>query len=157
MVFLAVEEKMKFADIPQFTHANWACDYELSRVWDAIEKWRNEDGLNIDPDFQRAHVWKPPQQTAFIEFMLRGGITGRDLYFNHPGWMRDWKGEFVMVDGKQRLEAIRRFFHNEIPAFDSLFKGFTDKINNLCMIRLHFTTVWTKEFLLISEISLIAY
>ena len=89
--------------------------------------------------------------------MLRGGITGRDLYFNHPGWMRDWKGEFVMVDGKQRLEAIRRFFHNEIPAFDSLFKGFTDKINNLCMIRLHFTTVWTKEFLLISEISLIAY
>jgi len=30
-------------------------------------------GLNLDPDFQRAHVWTEDKQIAFVEFCLRGG------------------------------------------------------------------------------------
>jgi hypothetical protein len=57
---------------------------------------------------------------------LRGGKSGRVIYFNHPGWMRDWKGTLTLIDGKQRLEAIRRFFDNEIPVFNSYWREYTD-------------------------------
>lgn len=135
----------RFRDIPRFIHANWACDYEFHRAWEAIEKWQKEDGLNLDPDFQRAHVWKTSQQTAFMEYMLRGGMAGRDIYFNHPGWEADFEGEFVLVDGKQRLEALRRFFQNEIPAFGSLFKDFADS-PRMCnaMFKFHVNKLRTR-------------
>jgi hypothetical protein len=59
---------------------------------------------------------------------LRGGKTGRVIYFNHPGWMRDYKGDFVIVDGKQRCEAVRRFLIDEIKVFGSFYSEFTDKV-----------------------------
>lgn len=81
--------------------------------------WVKELGLQLDPDFQRAHVWTREQQISFIEYFMRGGKSGRDLYFNHPNWMGAFRGEFVLVDGKQRIEAMRAFLDNEFPIFDS--------------------------------------
>jgi len=106
---------------------NWECDFGLDEVWNFVKKQQEDRlNLNLDPDFQRAHVWDEAKQIAWIEFILRGGKTGRVLYFNHPGWMRSFKGEMVIVDGKQRLEAIRRFCQNEIPVFGSYLKEYTD-------------------------------
>lgn len=123
---------MRFLDIPQLTRAgSWECDYELHCLWPFIEAKQRESGLNIDPDFQRAHVWTEAQQIAYLEFFLRGGKTGRVLYLNHPSWYTQiprWRSynDFVLVDGKQRLEAVRRFMHNEIRVFGSLFNEYTD-------------------------------
>lgn len=33
----------------------------------------------------------------------------------------------VLVDGKQRLEAVRRFLENEIPAFGVFYNDYEDK------------------------------
>lgn len=119
---------IRFNDIPQFTrHGSWECDYDLEGVLRFISDERKL-GLNMDPDFQRGHVWTTHQQSKWIEFFLRGGKTGRVLYFNHPGWHQEYKGEFVIVDGKQRCEAIRRFLGNEIKAFGSYYHEYTDKI-----------------------------
>jgi hypothetical protein len=121
----------RFQDIPQMTQAgSWECDFDLEGAWHQIKKWvAAEDGtspLDLNPDFQRAHVWTEAQQIAWLEFWLRGGKTGRVLYFNHSGWFRKWDGDFVVVDGKQRIEAIRRFLDNEIPTYGSLCREFTD-------------------------------
>jgi uncharacterized protein with ParB-like and HNH nuclease domain len=111
---------------------NYEVDYEIHRLWDWVEKQMNErhEGmavLNIDPDFQRPHVWKERQQRMWLEFILRGGKTGRVFYFNHPSWMRGYnKGEFVLVDGKQRLEALRKWMANEIKVFGSYKSEYTD-------------------------------
>jgi hypothetical protein len=124
--------KVYFQDIPQFTrHAS----YRVDVPWHMLEDQMNrsgegvEGGLQMDPDFQRAHVWTEEQQIRYIEFCLRGGMTGRDVYWNCPNFnaMRR-QGPFVLVDGKQRLTAILRFLHNEIPAFGHKFSNYGDRL-----------------------------
>jgi hypothetical protein len=39
------------------------------------------------------------------------------ILFNHPNWQGSYKGLMVLVDGKQRLEAVRKFVRNELPVF----------------------------------------
>ena len=101
-----------------------AAGYNINVSWDYLETWiadhqggTGAHGLDLDPDFQRAHVWTREQQTAYVEYVLRGGHAARELYFNCTGWMGDWRGPFVIVDGKQRLEAARAFLRGDVPAF----------------------------------------
>lgn len=138
----------RFSDIPQLTkQGSWECDFPLDDVWLQIEKWQRDEmggGLDINPDFQRGHVWTEAQQVAWLEFFLRGGKTGRVLYFNHVGWMRDWRGPFVIVDGKQRLEAIRRFLHNEIVVFGSHYREFTDRLRIIQTMKINVNDLNTR-------------
>ena len=118
----------KFQDIPQFTRD---ANYRVNQSWNYLQDWLDrqiEEELDISPPWQRAHVWNNDQRSRYVEFILRGGRSGRDLYFNHPGWMGSFKGEFVLVDGKQRLSAVCKFLNNEIPAFGTLYKDYEDKL-----------------------------
>ena len=82
----------------------------------------------MNPDFQRGHVWTEQQQIAFIEYFLKGGKSGKVIYFNHPHWGRYQENDMnmVCVDGLQRLTAIRRFINDEIRAFGGLYSEFED-------------------------------
>lgn len=99
--------------------------YRVNIPWDYLEdnlhRYTNErEGtalLDLEPDFQREHVWTIEQQIRYVEYILQGGMSGREIYFNCVGWMKDWKGPFVIVDGKQRLQAARKFLANELPVF----------------------------------------
>lgn len=118
-------------DIPQFTRSG---HYSVNTSWRFLESTLSEFaagyGLDLDPDFQRGHVWTEAQQIRYVEFILRGGKTGRELLFNKPGWGRtDNTSPLVLVDGKQRLEAVRRFLRNEITAFGSFLSEYGDKLN----------------------------
>jgi len=126
----------QFRDIPQFTQAG---NYEVSVAWQYLKEWinRNADDFNsgvfkgkfeMDPDFQRGHVWSESQQIRYIEFVLQGGHSSKVIYWNHPGWMKSWNGDMVLVDGKQRLSAVLRFLDDEIPAFGSLRSEYSDSM-----------------------------
>lgn len=110
---------MKLTDIPQFTRtANWKCDVGWSYLEEYINNHIKDSNLNLEPDFQRAHVWTQEQQSRYVEFILRGGNSGKDLYFNCKGWNYGLtEGPYVIVDGKQRLEAVRKFLRNELSVF----------------------------------------
>lgn len=119
---------MKFRDIKKFPHAAYRVDvgwhYLEKYVCDSIKNY----GLDLDPDFQRAHVWDDAQRTKYVEYILQGGTSGRELYFNCPEWSRGIRrGPYVIVDGKQRLRAVRMFLNNEIPAFGHLLCDYTDR------------------------------
>ena len=118
---------MNFSDFRTFPH----CSYRVDIGWDHLEFHIStsveETKLDLNPDFQRGHVWTEQQQSAFCEYILKGGTSGKELYFNHPGWMKDWKGEYVIVDGKQRLEAVRCFMRNEIKVFGHYLSEFSNK------------------------------
>ncbi len=119
----------RFADIPPFTKSGeWECSFGLDRLVAWVAEQQAEAGLNLDPDFQRGHVWTTRQQVKFPEFLLRRGRTSRTIYFNFPWWnqISPTVGEFVIVDGKQRLHAITRFILGEIRAFGCAFHEFTD-------------------------------
>lgn len=85
-----------------------------------MEAWLKEHeqyGMDMNPEFQRGHVWSEDQQRKYIEYILRGGISGREIYWNQAGWMNRFEGTLYLVDGKQRIEAVRRFMRDEIGIF----------------------------------------
>lgn len=104
---------MQFEDIRQFPRSSYSVDIS----WNYLEKFLQTSGeLDLDPDFQRDHVWTTEQRVAFVEYILRGGTSSRDIYFNNPGWSRGF-GVLQLIDGKQRLETARMFMRNELKVF----------------------------------------
>lgn len=104
--------------IPHYTQAA----YKVTIPWASLERtlddFEADYGLDLDPDFQRPFCWSPEQDARYVEHVLRGGATGRELLFNCPGWQgEEEEGPVVLVDGKQRLRAVRRFLADEVPAF----------------------------------------
>jgi uncharacterized protein with ParB-like and HNH nuclease domain len=119
---------MKYRDIPQYTsQGNYSPTMRLREFIKWIDENIEELGLQLNPDFQRGHVWTEEQQIKYIEHLLKGGRTANVIYFNHPNWMGSWKGDFVCVDGLQRTTAIQRFMNNEIPVFGIYLDEFEDK------------------------------
>lgn len=118
----------RFQDIPPFIRAS---NYRCNVGWEYVEDWIancNNQGIELDPDFQRAHVWTESQQTRYVEFVLRGGRSSRDIYFNCATWNADFNTPVYLVDGKQRLEAVRKFMRGELRAFGSLKTEYTDRL-----------------------------
>jgi hypothetical protein len=121
---------MKFRDIPQFPTAG----YVVNVSWTVLERRVGEDsdtryGLILEPDYQRGHVWTTGQQMAYVEYGLMGGEKSMDITLNCPGWMDDWRGPYELVDGLQRVTAVRRFMAGEIRAFGYLISEFEDKMD----------------------------
>jgi hypothetical protein len=113
---------MKFKDIEQFTSWGAAtCDVEWNDLEWKLDSYTTEYDLDLDPDFQRGHVWSPDKQIAYVEYILRGGQFSRHIIFNCAGWMKDFTGRMTLVDGKQRLQAVRLFMRNELPIFGGYY------------------------------------
>jgi len=68
--------------------------------------------LNLDPDYQRDHVWTDQQASSFVGFTLKTEGPNTPLIFIQ----RDDSGLDEVIDGKQRLTAFRRWVRGEIPA-----------------------------------------
>lgn len=118
---------MRFQDIPQFPRAG----YQIDVFWSNLEDWIQDQtqykspALILEPDYQRGHVWTDAQRTAFVEYGLMGGETGMAITTNCPSWMQAGeRGPYEVVDGLQRITAVRKFLGNEIPAFGHLYQEF---------------------------------
>lgn len=111
--------------------AAYTMDVHLDYMEDFFQKQRVElpsmgGSFDLEPDFQRGHVWSDEQRVAYIEAVLRGTAPTRIL-FNCPGWQRNDAGggdipeyTFQCVDGLQRLTAVRKFLAGEYTIFDGL-------------------------------------
>jgi uncharacterized protein with ParB-like and HNH nuclease domain len=114
---------MKFSDIPKFTSVNgYQVNVFLHHIKSTIQDYL-ETGLELNPDFQRGHVWTEEQQVRYVEYFLRGGTSARIIYFNSPD-IYSGKLPFVCVDGLQRLTALLRFLNNELKAFGCYYRDF---------------------------------
>ena len=117
-------KKMLFREIPRMSYAS----YQVNVSWDYLEKmlenYEDGYGLELNPDFQRGHVWTDEQRSAYVEWILKGGRSGKDIYFNCPGWQGLGEaGPIVCVDGLQRLTAVRMFLNDEITIFGGLVRS----------------------------------
>ena len=146
---------MKFKDIPQFIETgSWECHYSLPNLVKTIEEWCSgvdtdiDSPLEMNPDFQRGHVWNEQQQIAFVESVLRGGAkNARVIYLNNPNWIRyhDRKyTDFVCVDGLQRYTAIKRFINNEIRVFGYYYNEFEDNLRMKHDMKININDLPTK-------------
>jgi len=120
----------KFKDIPRFDPPNYSCHVGWGYLEKQLQSWEEMIGIELEPEFQRGHVWTPEQQIAYIEFCLMGGISGSDIYWNCKGWARVDLGEKIqLVDGLQRITAVQGFLQDKIPIFGHRFSEFTDKFD----------------------------
>lgn len=141
---------MKFDDIEQFTsHGSYEINVSLSYLVKHVNSHQERGGgavLDLDPDFQRAHVWNDAQRMKFVEYVLRGGQAGTTLYFNCKGWGGNFEGPYVIVDGKQRLAALLKFLNNKLPIFGGYYFDEFDKLKH-CHggIKWHVNNLKTRE------------
>lgn len=137
-----------FQEIPQFPQAHYRIDVALSYINDCLEQWNRPDMGNpliLNPEWQRGHVWTEDQQIKFMEFMLMGGTTGMEIYFNCSTWNSNYSTPTYCVDGLQRLNAAVRFMNNEIPAFGSRYKDYGGKLRSLTHNRFSFNMLCLKN------------
>ena len=93
-------------------------------------------------------MWSEEQQISYVEFILRGGKTGRTVYFNHPQRTNSFDGGkvgFVCVDGLQRITALKRFINNEIPAFGILYKDFEGSVRRIEFMYININNLRTRK------------
>lgn len=103
--------------------------YECTASWSYFEKmltvWAEDYGaVELNPDFQRGHVWTKEQQKHFIENVIRGVVTNASLtiQFNCPHWEdENFNGDLpkviTCIDGLQRLTAVSEFMKGNILPF----------------------------------------
>lgn len=121
---------MKISDIEQIPRSY----YNINVSWGFLDEWiehNNKPGFiktDMSPSYQRGYKWTEEQKIAYIEFIMRGGESGRDIYWNCPTWMNFKKKDNVieLVDRKQRLNAVRQFLNNEVKAYGHYYEQFED-------------------------------
>ena len=137
-------------DIPQFPKAN----YQVNVAWSYIDQFlANNKFIDENPDYQRGYVWTECQQRQYVEYILRGGTSGRDVYWNCPNWQYQkrntkWHNTLELVDGKQRLQAVRKFMGNHLKVFGKYLNQYADATTRVRMridFVFHVNTLATKK------------
>lgn len=131
---LRPEHRALYARVRPLPRATYKVDIHISLMEDFIagqERDMAEMGgvFELEPDFQRGHVWTDEQRSRYIEALLRE-MAPTKILFNCPGWERDRgaNGDIPMhtmqcIDGLQRLTAVRKFMAGEVRVFDGLVAG----------------------------------
>ena len=121
------KERELYRLVRPLRHASYKVDVPLSRVESMITEFAKDaktmgGKLELNPDFQRGHVWSQDKQVAYIENLFRG-LSPATLRFNCAGWQGlkakgDINpGDIVCVDGLQRLTAVRDFMAGKFTIF----------------------------------------
>lgn len=127
---LSDEHKALYAVVRPQATATYEVDVQLGYVENFLRSQSSDmaamgGALELEPDFQRGHVWTNEQRVKYVESLLRG-CAPRTIMFNCPGWTRGKEpGDirphtFQCVDGLQRLTAVRMFMSGELRVFGDL-------------------------------------
>ena len=139
-------KKVNYRDLPRFTgDGHYNMDLGFNEFIGQIQDWQRM-GLDLTPDFQRGHVWTEAQQIAFIEFLIKGGVSPI-IRLNHSDWMnfRQPNPTFVVVDGLQRITAIVRFLQDEIKAFGYFFSEYESNLGRGITVRININNLKTRK------------
>ncbi|PBP51610.1 hypothetical protein CCL11_00250 [Pseudomonas syringae] len=81
-----------------------ATDPDLATIYSRIK----DGSLDLQPDFQRAEVWKTPKKKLLIDTILRDWqVPPVHVILNEDTMVQE------VLDGQQRLSAIRDFIDNK--------------------------------------------
>jgi len=108
---------VRYSDIKKATRAS---PYRIDMEWRNLERTISDSDppVDMDPEYQRGYVWTTNQAAKYVEHVLSEGIGGRDVYLNCPGWPDNKPGiKCEVVDGKQRITAVRRFMKGDLRIF----------------------------------------
>src|SRR5205823_6657365 len=88
------------------------------KISDLVEA-RTSGALRINREYQRAGVWKPPQQKRLIDSVLRGyPLPMIYLLRKSTQFKGNTYPNYEVIDGQQRIDAMVEFFTNKLILFD---------------------------------------
>lgn len=79
----------------------------------------SEYGFDFDPDYQRGHVWELEDKVALIDSIMAKRDIGK-FVINNRKW-HDTDPLAEIIDGKQRLSAIKEFYEDGFAYKGKLF------------------------------------
>lgn len=99
----------------------WSTDWTTETITNQLKK----QNFNLSPKFQRRNAWSDKRKCLFIESLFLG-LPVPQLILAED---KNKKGSFIVIDGKQRLLALRQFVSEpKEKEFDTLYlKGLTEK------------------------------
>lgn len=98
-----------------------ATDPDLSTIYSRIK----DNSLDLQPDFQRAEVWRVPKKKLLIDTILRDWqVPPVHVILNDDSMVQE------VLDGQQRLSAIRDFIDNKFRV-DGRIEPFDDDLFEL--------------------------
>lgn len=136
-------DNRKWITVPQLPRAHHEIDVFWTDVEAHLGRWTESHGVELSPDYQRAHVWTEAQQRAYVEYVLAGGEVGKHITWNCRGWET---GDYAMelVDGKQRLAAVRRFMRGHLEVFGMRYES-GDILRMQCGFKWRVCSLPTRE------------
>lgn len=90
----------------------WGTDWTVETINSQLSK----GNIDLNPKFQRRDAWSEVEKSRLVESLMLG-IPVPPIILAEK---RDHKGKYIVIDGKQRLLAIRQFCVNEGSGFDKL-------------------------------------
>jgi hypothetical protein len=79
-----------------------SADWTIETIVSQMEKQR----IDLNPRFQRRSAWTDPTKSKFIESAILSYPIPQLVLAEHP----ENRGHFLVIDGKQRLLALRQFY-----------------------------------------------
>lgn len=80
----------------------WGTDWTAETIVNQIKKGQ----IDLRPKFQRREAWDDKRKSSFIESVI-AGLPIPPIILAEK---KDKKGTYLVIDGKQRLISLRRFF-----------------------------------------------
>ena len=100
-----IESELK-TDSSKFSDAViWGTDWTTESIAGQLEK----GNIDLSPSFQRRDAWSNPEKSKLIESLMLGIPVPPIILAERKGK----RNSFFVIDGKQRLLSIRRFFSTE--------------------------------------------
>lgn len=81
--------------------ALWGTDWTTETILTQLKR----GNIELNPKFQRRDAWSPDRKSRFIESLILGFPIPQVILAER----KDKKGAYIVIDGKQRLLAIRQF------------------------------------------------
>jgi len=140
---------MKYRDIPQaIQEGSWCCNFTIRHFIERIDDWKSE-GLEMNPDFQRGHVWTVGQSKRYIEALLEGRVKNANtIYLNNSEFMNSGSRNFYCVDGLQRYNAVKLFYENKLSIYNNIkLDDFEDKhiLLRMLLLKINMNTLQTRK------------
>ena len=111
----SVEEDKFKTENKTFEIISYGADYTLSVLYEKLSKKEI-----VTPEFQRKFVWKPEQASKLIESFLLG-LPVPGIFLAKEKTDDKESGNFLVVDGQQRLRTIQAFKDGKYPVSDEPF------------------------------------
>lgn len=115
------EEDLSNTDVKRFEEAViWGTDWTAETIVTQLEK----GNIDLKPKFQRRDAWTIQEKSRLIESLILGIPVPPIILAER----KDKRGKYIVIDGKQRLLALRQFCSR-----DEEFKSY--KLRGLTLLK----------------------